>query len=284
MTSRSPTVRDQLDGLIDCDDFMFAPWLVGFARELIGRFGARMRVLAVAARACSGVSESGDSQRFMDGRVFDIDSVFWRRSMPRGYSLDLRTRLVECVEAAASRHEAAERFEVSVSSAVRWMQRFVRFGSGRRGRDRLRPRAHIRISRPSPSAHGDDNSEIAPGLKWASIMFNPDIAPVSTFVTSFETAARSFKVEPIIAPVHSDAEIEAAITSLGHEPGGGLVVMPDGGFMLARRTQIGSPLYTSGFARSWSVSGAARAMAVDITFDTTASYAPSSSCCSCGRR
>jgi hypothetical protein len=38
--------------------------------------------------------------------------------MSRGYSLDLRTRLVECVEA-----------EVSVSSAVRWMQRFVRFGS-----------------------------------------------------------------------------------------------------------------------------------------------------------
>ena len=49
--------------------------------------------------------------------------------MSRGYSLDLRTRLVEYVEAGASRHEAAERFEVSVSSAVRWMQRFVRFGS-----------------------------------------------------------------------------------------------------------------------------------------------------------
>ena len=35
--------------------------------------------------------------------------------------MDLRTRLVECVEAGASRHEAAERFEVSVSSAVRWI-------------------------------------------------------------------------------------------------------------------------------------------------------------------
>jgi len=32
--------------------------------------------------------------------------------MSRGYSLDLRTRLVQCVEAGASRHEAAERFEV----------------------------------------------------------------------------------------------------------------------------------------------------------------------------
>jgi hypothetical protein len=36
------------------------------------------------------------------------------------------------------------------------------------------------------------------------------------------------KVEPITAPVHSDAEIETAIIALGREPGGGLVVMPDG--------------------------------------------------------
>ena len=44
---------------------------------------------------------------------------------------------------------------------------------------------------------------------------------------SFETAARSLKVVPIAVPVHSDAEIETAITSLGREPGGGLVVPPD---------------------------------------------------------
>ena len=50
-------------------------------------------------------------------------------------------------------------------------------------------------------------SEIAPGLKRAEIMFNPDTA-ASTFMPSFETAARSLKVELIIAPVHSDEEIE----------------------------------------------------------------------------
>jgi putative ABC transport system substrate-binding protein len=70
-------------------------------------------------------------------------------------------------------------------------------------------------------------SEIAPGLKRATIIFNPDTAPVSTFMPSLETAARSLKVVPIIAPVHSDAEIETAISDLGREPGGGLVVMPD---------------------------------------------------------
>jgi putative ABC transport system substrate-binding protein len=70
-------------------------------------------------------------------------------------------------------------------------------------------------------------SEIAPGLKRAAIMFNPDTAPASTFMPSFETAARSLKLVPIIAPVHSDVEIETAVTALGREPGGGFVVMPD---------------------------------------------------------
>jgi putative ABC transport system substrate-binding protein len=68
-------------------------------------------------------------------------------------------------------------------------------------------------------------SEIAP-LKRAAIMFNPDTAaPVSAYMSSFETAARSLKVEPIIAPVRSDVEIESAIKDLGSESGG--VVLPD---------------------------------------------------------
>jgi putative ABC transport system substrate-binding protein len=70
-------------------------------------------------------------------------------------------------------------------------------------------------------------SEIAPGLKRAAIMFNPDTAPASTYTSSFETAARSLKVEAITAPAHDDVEIETAIIALGREPGGGLVVMPD---------------------------------------------------------
>src|SRR5262249_54938490 len=54
-------------------------------------------------------------------------------------------------------------------------------------------------------------SEIAPGLKRAAIMFNPETAVVSRYMAPFETAARSLKVELIIAPVHSDGEIETAI-------------------------------------------------------------------------
>jgi putative ABC transport system substrate-binding protein len=78
-------------------------------------------------------------------------------------------------------------------------------------------------------------SEIAPGLKRVAAMFNPDTAPVH--MPSFEAAARSLKVVPIIAPVHSDAEIETVITSLGREPGGGLVVMGDI-FVRAHRATI----------------------------------------------
>jgi putative ABC transport system substrate-binding protein len=80
-------------------------------------------------------------------------------------------------------------------------------------------------------------SEIAPGLKRAAILFNPDTAPVSAYMPSLETAARSLKVEPIIAAVHSDGEIETAIQALGREPGGGLVVMPDV-FSQAHRASI----------------------------------------------
>jgi putative tryptophan/tyrosine transport system substrate-binding protein len=71
-------------------------------------------------------------------------------------------------------------------------------------------------------------SEIAPGLKRAAIMFNPDTAAiVSVHMPSLETAARPLKVAPIIAPVHSDLEIETAIIDLGREPRGGLVVIAE---------------------------------------------------------
>jgi putative ABC transport system substrate-binding protein len=68
-------------------------------------------------------------------------------------------------------------------------------------------------------------------------MFNPDLGSVSIYMPSFETAARSLKVVPITAPVHSDVEIETAIVALGREPGGGLVAMSDA-FMTAHRAPV----------------------------------------------
>ena len=97
-----------------------------------------------------------------------------------------------------------------------------------------------RLDRPSGNTTGFGTNEaslggkwlellsvIAPGLNRAAIMFNPDTAPVSAHMPLLETAARSLKVVPITAPVRSDVEIETAITALGRELGGGLIVLPD---------------------------------------------------------
>jgi len=100
-------------------------------------------------------------------------------------------------------------------------------------------------------------SEIAPGLKRAAIMFNPDTSPVSAYMPSIETAAQSLNVAPIIARVHSDVEIETAIIALGREPGGGLVVMPDVFanvhrapiILAAARNNVPAVYFLSNFAR-----------------------------------
>jgi putative ABC transport system substrate-binding protein len=100
-------------------------------------------------------------------------------------------------------------------------------------------------------------SEMAPGLKRVAIMFNPDNPGASVHVPSLETAARSLKVAPITAPVHSDVEIETTIIALGREPGSGLVVLPDGFLgehrapiiLAAARNNVPAVYWGSEFAR-----------------------------------
>ena len=75
---------------------------------------------------------------------------------------------------------------------------------------------------------------------------------------SFETAVRTLKVVPITAPVHGDAEIEAAIIALGREPGGGLVVIPSGAFTIAHRAPIISAAARNNVPAVYSVSDFAR--------------------------
>jgi transposase len=55
-----------------------------------------------------------------------IDSPLRGLAMPKAYSGDLRERVIEAVETGASRREAAERFEISVASAVKWLQRWCK--------------------------------------------------------------------------------------------------------------------------------------------------------------
>jgi putative ABC transport system substrate-binding protein len=81
--------------------------------------------------------------------------------------------------------------------------------------------------------------EIAPGVARVALMFNPETAPYVTryYQGPFEAAAPLFGVQPSINPVHNDLEVEGAITALGREPGGGLIVMPDS-FNIVHRERI----------------------------------------------
>jgi putative ABC transport system substrate-binding protein len=107
------------------------------------------------------------------------------------------------------------------------------------------------LARPGGNLTGFSNQDPSMGSKWVELLaeiapdrrriaalFNPETAPYVTsyYLPLFEAAARSLKVEPIVVPVRSDAEIETAMNSLGRESGG-LVVMPDA-FLMARRALI----------------------------------------------
>jgi ABC-type uncharacterized transport system substrate-binding protein len=57
------------------------------------------------------------------------------------------------------------------------------------------------------------------------------------FLKPFKTAAASFAVEPIVAPVRDRSELESVIAAQSREPNGGLIVMPDS-FTDAHRVEI----------------------------------------------
>jgi putative tryptophan/tyrosine transport system substrate-binding protein len=80
--------------------------------------------------------------------------------------------------------------------------------------------------------------EIAPTIKRAAIMSNPDTAPDGGkyFLPSFEVAARTLGVEPISTEVRNDAEIEAAIGGLRDQYAG--LVLSSDSFLSVHRTTI----------------------------------------------
>jgi putative ABC transport system substrate-binding protein len=67
-------------------------------------------------------------------------------------------------------------------------------------------------------------SEMAPWVKRIAVIFNPRTVPgAALFARSAEAAAQKLAVEVIRIPVYAPADIEAAMTMLAHEPGGGLI-------------------------------------------------------------
>ena len=54
--------------------------------------------------------------------------------MPAAYSTDIRGRVIASVESGSSRREAAEEFDVSPSSAIKWVRLTERLEAGRPSR------------------------------------------------------------------------------------------------------------------------------------------------------
>jgi putative ABC transport system substrate-binding protein len=71
--------------------------------------------------------------------------------------------------------------------------------------------------------------EIAPSVARVALVVNPDTAILrgTFYLDAIKTAAETFKVEAITANVHTVSDIEAAITALGQQRDGALILAPD---------------------------------------------------------
>jgi putative ABC transport system substrate-binding protein len=69
--------------------------------------------------------------------------------------------------------------------------------------------------------------EIAPTTSRVALMLNPDMASYYTgYLQSVQSVALSNGVQATLAPVRNLDEIDRVISSLGREPGAGLIVLP----------------------------------------------------------
>jgi putative ABC transport system substrate-binding protein len=69
--------------------------------------------------------------------------------------------------------------------------------------------------------------EIAPNISHVAMIYNPDNPAAAFFGRSFEDAARSLAIEPVIAHIHSLADIERAVETVAVRPNGGIFFAPD---------------------------------------------------------
>jgi len=73
--------------------------------------------------------------------------------------------------------------------------------------------------------------EIAPSVKRASMLFNPETANAGTsggiYLRSIETAARDAGTELIVSAVHDSADIDEVFAAMAQGSSGGVLVMPN---------------------------------------------------------
>jgi putative ABC transport system substrate-binding protein len=69
-------------------------------------------------------------------------------------------------------------------------------------------------------------TDVAPSVRRIGLIHNPATAPPG-FLRALETLPPSNSVQLVRTPVHNAPELDAAIAVFAHEPGGGLMIMPD---------------------------------------------------------
>jgi putative ABC transport system substrate-binding protein len=69
--------------------------------------------------------------------------------------------------------------------------------------------------------------EIAPNVSHVAMVYNPDNPSAPLFGRSFEDAAGSLAIEPVIAHIHSLADIERVIETVAGQPNGAIFFAPD---------------------------------------------------------
>jgi putative ABC transport system substrate-binding protein len=80
--------------------------------------------------------------------------------------------------------------------------------------------------------------EIAPSVRRVTLIFNPQTAPhYHIYLREFGAIPARLAAELAAAPVHDEAELEAAVAALAREPAGGLIAAPDP-FINTRRQLI----------------------------------------------
>lgn len=82
--------------------------------------------------------------------------------------------------------------------------------------------------------------EMAPRLTRVALLGNPDTVAFDAYRRPFESVARDLAVTPLAMPVRDRSEFEPGFAALGREPGGGLVVLPDGFAEVHRDVIVGA--------------------------------------------
>ena len=120
--------------------------------------------------------------------------------------------------------------------------------------------------------------QIAPNVTRVAFLVNPDNPATAFFVRSFESAALSLAVQPVITRVQNSGDIVRAIEAFADEPGGGLLLPPEDTTIVHRKLVVSlaarHKLPAVYSFRSFVTDGGLLSYAVDVVdlFRRSASY------------